>query len=373
MAKNRALTLKKAHQRREKIQSALLDKTDYLYIKDIADLCSMQTVDISNDLKEMTRLGLLSKKEDKTAHPKRLMYKLKPVMAARLSKASKTVSKKESAKPVEHSPTETSTSKAVGKPVVKTAQNDVVATKLPTAKSSASKNGKSAPSKLTSEKVAEGKIVVAKKSDSVKARPSSTLAPKSASKASKPDAKPSKPVAKPSSKSPAVKAGKPEKKPTPAQPVKSASGAGKAQAEPKLATTPTAAAPTPKKSHSPTVVAVSRKRAPSGATQSQILAELAKGEALSIEALCLRLNKQTANMYKMVGSLHAQGQIQKQKGPGRGFVYSLSGSVPVLSSLKAKPAASSKSGSASEAELLDHLIDKLAGAAKVFLRRLINA
>ncbi|MGE3727793.1 MAG: hypothetical protein AB7I41_19700, partial [Candidatus Sericytochromatia bacterium] len=114
-----------------------------------------------------------------------------------------------------------------------------------------------------------------------------------------------------------------------------------------------------------------RKRAPSGATQGQILAELAKGQALSIDALCQRLNKQTANMYKMVASLHAQGQIQKSKSAGRGYVYSLTGSsAPVH--VAAKAVSKAKAASASESELLDNLIDKLAGAAKVFLRSLIR-
>ncbi len=115
-----------------------------------------------------------------------------------------------------------------------------------------------------------------------------------------------------------------------------------------------------------------RKRAPSGATQGQILAELAKGEALSIEALCQRLDKQPANMYKMVGSLHDQGQIQKHKSGGRGYVYSLTGSAAPVPVASAKPASKGKATVASEAELLDNLIDKLAGAAKGFLRSLIR-
>lgn len=377
MAKNRALTLKKAHQRREKIQSALLDKSDFLYIKDIADLCGMQTVDISNDLKEMTRLGLLSKKEDKTAHPKRLMYKLKPVAAARLVKESKAATKKDAVKPA--APRQDSGA------VAEKAEASAPASKTKPSKTTVSKNGKSASSKASSPKpssetgaaksttkpttktaaksagqptVAKQKSGIAKteESKSIGKAASKSTAKVAASAASAKEAKTSK-----SAKS--VSASKTVKAAPPAKNAKVETSAKKAVAK-KV------------EQISAPVVPAPRKRAASGATQGQILAELAKGQALSIEALCQRLNKQTANMYKMVGSLYAQGQIQKHKNSGRGFVYSLTGSsapAPVVASAKPVSSKAKAASTASEAELLDNLIDKLAGAAKGFLRSLIRA
>ncbi|MGE3724857.1 MAG: hypothetical protein AB7I41_04855, partial [Candidatus Sericytochromatia bacterium] len=185
LAKNRALTLKKAHLRREKIQSALLEKPDFLYIKDIADLCAMQTVDISNDLKEMTRLGLLSKKEDKTAHPKRLMYKLKPLAAARLVKESKAAGKKDAAKPA-------AAARQEAAPVPeKTVASAVPATKTVLSKSTQSKNGKAAPTKAAAPKPSSG-TGVAKTSAKTSAKtaekqPMKSEAPRQKTAATKPE------------------------------------------------------------------------------------------------------------------------------------------------------------------------------------------
>lgn len=360
MAKNRALTLKKAHQRREKIQSALLDKADFLYIKDIADLCAMQTVDISNDLKEMSRVGLLSKKEDKTAHPKRLMYKLKPVAAARLVKESKVALRQNAA----------SVASVAEKPAAKPAAKTV------------SKNGKSAVSKAAPAPVAKAPALRQSSATAKKAAPAK---PETAPVAKKPTAKAAK-AAAPVATTKTAKVGRVAKLEKAAKPAKAAKTPKPAPASKAVKATPAAVNPkaeapakktaAAKKSAPVAPVATTpapRKRAPSGATQGQILAELAKGQALSIDVLCQRLNKQTANMYKMVGSLHAQGQIQKHKSAGRGFVYSLTGAAAPAPVSSPKPASKAKAAStASEAELLDNLIDKLAGAAKGFLRRLIS-
>ncbi|MBT9546326.1 MAG: hypothetical protein IV090_13140 [Candidatus Sericytochromatia bacterium] len=398
MAKNRALTLKKAHLRREKIQSALLDKADFLYIKDIADLCAMQTVDISNDLKEMTRLGLLSKKEDKTAHPKRLMYKLKPVAAARLVKESKVSAKKEAAKP-------TSLQQDSGTVAEKAGASAAPASKTKSSKVTVAKNSKLALSKepvvqQSSEAVPAKSAAKSAKAAAAKpsVKPAKAAAAKPAVKSTKAASKPeeNKSVDKASAKASAKVSGKAASKVTAPAPVAEvkATRASKAEKTPKAAKSAPvskggkaapsakieAPAPTKKAAYvskkaaqaSAPAVPAPRKRAPSGATQGQILAELAKGEALSIDALCQRLDKQTANMYKMVGSLHAQGQIQKHKSGGRGYVYSLTGSAAPVPVVSAKPASKGKAATASEAELLDHLIDKLAGAAKGFLRSLIR-
>jgi predicted transcriptional regulator len=375
LPKNRALTLKKAHLRREKIKSALLDSSDYLYIKDIADLCAMKTIDISNDLKEMARLGLLSKKEDKTTHPKKLMYKIKPSAASRLSKEiNSEVEKvkpttKPTAKKAIPAPANASTTK-VSKPTKVTKATKPVA---PIAQKPVSKAVSTSKTKAT----ANSKPLKVEKTVSTKAtKPAAKPVGRPATKASAKTSPASEPKAKAATKAatkaaPKVVAAKAKLEKPKAAEKKPVQAKEKAPKIPK-----TAKVLAPKSPPTVETAPTPRRRARSGATQNQILTELEKGQALSIEELCQRLTKQPANMYKMVGTLLTQGQIQKQKSAGRAYVYSLSSTMPApqtaaINKVNAKNS-HQNNGTSVDAQVLDQFIDKLAGAAKQFLHNLLK-